>query len=273
MYFKIDYCSVYPYRIGLNTLKHSANTEFRFHYTTSQHVFNFVNSYDRLLYVIIIPKTDKVHVSENKFRCDKIIIEKIMPLWDIKTIQYLISMGADIHACSNRILRSASESGYLDIVEYLVSLGADIHAWNNSASLLASKAGHIEIVKYLVSLGADIRVYNNEALGYACANGNLNMVKYLISVGADMHAPRNSALRWASIYGRLNIVQYLVSIGADIHEDQAVKWASFYGHLDIVEYLVSIGADIHVDNDYALRMSLANDHLHVAQYLRNIIKE
>ena len=54
----------------------------------------------------------------------------------------------------NAAIKLASENGHLEIVQYLVSLGANIHADNEFAVLRASANGHLEVVKYLVSLGA-----------------------------------------------------------------------------------------------------------------------
>src|SRR5581483_11695734 len=49
------------------------------------------------------------------------------------------------------------ENGHLSTVQYLVSLGADIHADNNKAIIMASRYGHLSTVQYLVSVGADAR--------------------------------------------------------------------------------------------------------------------
>jgi len=46
--------------------------------------------------------------------------------------------------------RACDESN-LEVIEYLVSMGADIHANNDYAVRQASEKGHINIVKYLVS--------------------------------------------------------------------------------------------------------------------------
>src|SRR5581483_5095738 len=63
----------------------------------------------------------------------------------LSTVQYLVSLGADIHADNNWALRAASENGHRSIVEYLVSLGANIHANDNDndAVILASMNGHL----------------------------------------------------------------------------------------------------------------------------------
>src|SRR5581483_1667920 len=109
------------------------------------------------------------------------------------------------------------ENGHLSTVQYLVSVGADIYAYNNDAVRRASENGHLSTVQYLVSVGADIHADNNDAVRRASKNGHLSTVQYLVSVGADIHADNNDAVRRASKNGHLSTVQYLVSVGADIH--------------------------------------------------------
>ena len=56
-------------------------------------------------------------------------------------------------------LQSAAENGHLNIVQYLVSIGANIHASDDQALRLAAENGHLEIVQYLVSIGIYIYIY------------------------------------------------------------------------------------------------------------------
>src|SRR5581483_6603208 len=56
---------------------------------------------------------------------------------NLSTVQYLVSVGADIHANDNCAIKLASENGYLSTVQYLVSVGADIHAEDDEAVKLA----------------------------------------------------------------------------------------------------------------------------------------
>src|SRR5581483_2343648 len=99
------------------------------------------------------------------------------------------------------------ENGHLSTVQYLVSIGADIHAKNNYAVRLASLRGHLSTVQYLASIGADIHASNDNAISWASSSGHLSTVQYLISVGLDIHADDNYAVRWASFYGHLSTVQ------------------------------------------------------------------
>ncbi len=165
------------YRIGLNTCDDGL------YFVEPQHIFAYVMNGDKVC-IITIPK-DKDDMQspylEDILRSDTIIIEKIMPLWDIKTIQYLISIGADVHYHGDAVFEWAAYHGHLDIVQYLVLVGANITNW---ALCHAAEGGHLDIVKYLVSLGADIHADDNAALRWACLRNHLDIVQYLISMGA-----------------------------------------------------------------------------------------
>ncbi len=177
MYVKItrdDNLDRYHCRIGLNTC------ESGLYFVAPRHTFD--RMYGDKVCIITIPKdTQVVKWSGNYIKSDAIIIEKIMYLWDIKTIQYLISIGADIHYNGGIVVQYASRYGCLDIVQYLVLLGVNITSW---ALCHASERGHLDVVKYLVSLGTNIHAINNLALHYASIHGHVDVVQYLISMGA-----------------------------------------------------------------------------------------
>ena len=213
------------------------------YFTTIKHILKFLNMGIYLREVTIPEYAEMIEDPEGeKWRASKVILGERKDLCDVSTWEYLISVGADIHAENDEAIRWASLYGHIEVVKYLVSIGADIHANNNYAIRLASKHGHLEVVKYLVSIGADIHADNDYAIRYASEKGYLEVVKYLVSIGADIHALNDEAIRYASLNGHLEIVKYLVSLGADIHADNdyAIRYASLNGHLEIVKYLKSI---------------------------------
>ncbi len=123
----------YPFRIGKNTL--SMNTgrheyQYGFYYTTAQYIFEYVYYGDKVC-KITIPKDANHYTIYGKFLSEEIVIDKIMPLWDIETIQYLVYLGADIHIREEFILRHAVYKGFLDVVLYLISIGANIHVYDH----------------------------------------------------------------------------------------------------------------------------------------------
>ena len=80
----------------------------------------------------------------------------------------------------------ASEKGYLKTVKFLVSRGADMHAGNDEALIWASKYGYSEIIKFLIFEGADVHTMNDRALRYAQMNSHLEAVKNLVEKGAGI---------------------------------------------------------------------------------------
>jgi ankyrin repeat protein len=159
---------------------------------------------------------------------------------NLNMLKHLKDLEVDIN--TNQMLISASENGHLQVVEYLLSIGANIHARDDYAVRWASRNGHLKVVEYLVSVGADIHSDNDCTTRWASHNGHLEVVQYLVSVGANIHAIDDCAVRWASSNGHFEVVEYLVSVGADIHADNdyAIRWARAHKHLEIVKYLSSL---------------------------------
>ncbi len=215
-YFKITGNNLgnYPYRIGLNTLKHNDetfNTEMMcgpggLYFTTAKNIFGFVYCGHELC-IITLPKDAQVVQVINKIKSDKIIIEKKMLLWDGKTLDYLVSMGADANVDDSFVVRWACLHGYLFILQRLIEeMNATIH-------------------KY--------------ALACAAYNGHLDIVRYLVSMGADINAEQERALHAAATCGHLNVVEYIFSIGVKVLYLDIIESAYEYGHMDIVQFIFS----------------------------------
>ncbi len=184
----------YPYRVGLNTLKHN-NEVFNpdktcgpggLYYTTPAYIFNYVEFGDKLC-IISLPIKAKFVELDDKCKSDSIVIEKIMPLWRLKTISYLISIGANINNKNAGLLSTTAKYGRLEVMRYLVSsIGVDIHANDEQALVLAAMYGNLKVVQYLVYMGADIHINNDQALSLAYRNSKDKVVKYLTSMGCKM---------------------------------------------------------------------------------------
>ena len=243
----------FQYTDGLNILKEpfaekGSCVAGGLYFTDINNIFEFLN-FGIYLREITLPFDDpdfKIVKDRNKWRANKIILGKRYNLWEKETFEYLVSIGANVHAFSDFPLSWASGNGYLDVVKYLVSIGANVHVDNEYPLMYASVEGRLEVVKYLISVGANIHANNDSAIRHASEEGHLDVVKYLISVGANIHANNDSAIKHASEEGHLDVVKYLVAMGADIHSmnNYAVKYASKEGHTDVVNYLVSLGAKL-----------------------------
>jgi len=196
LYFKItnekENHNGFQYNDGLNVLKGEFNDDPKascvaggFYFTDTEHIFEFLN-YGIYLREVTLPTNDPdfkiVQDKNNKWRANKIFLGKKYNLNDVSTFEYLISNGVD----DDCAVRWASENGHLEVVQFLISNGADIHACNDYAIRWASINGHLEVVQFLISKGADIHADNDFAVRHASKNGHLEVVQFLISKGADI---------------------------------------------------------------------------------------
>ena len=182
---------------------------------------------------------------KKKYEIDQLCVDA-SAFGSLSVVEYLVSLGANIHEDDDDAVRRAPSRGHLEVVKYLVSLGANIRAHDDSAMLWASASGHLEVVKYLVSLGANIHTNNDKPLIMASAKGHFFVVKYLVSLGANIHAQKDYALRHASAYGRLEVVKYLVLSGANIHaiDYNYILDVGSRHRAEVIKYLVSLRANI-----------------------------
>ncbi len=119
----------YPYRVGLNTAKHY-NAEYRFYFSPKEYIFNHIYGINWMcivsnpqLYVITIPLDADFEMSnEEEGESDKIIVEKIIPLWDIRSIQYIVSFCRIYEYFPDHYIERARHialnAGHHDIVDY-----------------------------------------------------------------------------------------------------------------------------------------------------------
>ena len=148
------------------------------YFTTPKYICKFLR-FGIWLREVTIPDDAKIAHGDNKSKANKLIFGKRRDLRKIKTWEWLVSIGADIHADNDHALRMASLNGHLDVIKFLVSKGANINAYDDDALRLASLNGHLDIVKFLVSKGADIHAWNDNALRLASQNGHTQIVNYL----------------------------------------------------------------------------------------------
>ncbi len=127
-------------------------------------------------------------------------------------------------------LFNAIDCDDIKTVQTLLTAGANINAKNNhgeTALILAARRDHINIVKELIEKGADVNVQNengNTALMHAASRGYTTIVKKLLKKGADVNAQRingNTALMIAirNAYGENSYrttVKALLKAGADV---------------------------------------------------------
>lgn len=147
------------------------------HFCLAKDICNYID-YGTKLAVVKVPDEEDVYVDRIKFRTHRLCIEKIMPLEQIGTWDFLVKNGTDITAEDNFAVRYMSEYGYMDVVKYLHKHGADIRAENDQAVRMAASYGHLGVLRYLHENGADIHLYADEVMRMARLKGNMEIVKY-----------------------------------------------------------------------------------------------
>src|SRR5581483_11980040 len=90
---------------------------------------------------------------------------------NVREMNVLDEFSKEILLNAKKGLNWNCQNGHLSVVQYLVSVGADVHADDNAAVGQASRFGHLSIVQYLVSVGADIQAIDNYAVRRASENG------------------------------------------------------------------------------------------------------
>jgi hypothetical protein len=258
----------YQYKDGLNVLDKPFETTGScvvggLYFTTKEYIHHFLDygGNNGWLREITLPD-DALMVQDSetslvKYRADKIILGKRMPLYCKETVQecpWIITK----NYCNNG-LEYACCNGHLDIAKYMVECGAN--NFNNGLYYACIK-GHLDIAKYMVECGGN---NFNTGLRHACSNGHLDIAKYMVECGANDF---NNGLFNACYNGHLELAKYMVESGANDFNDGLYN-ACYNGHLDIVKYMVECGA---IDFNDGLYNACRNGHLEIQAYLKTLIK-
>lgn len=137
--------------------------------------------------------------------------------------------------------------GFLEFVEYLLSIGADVHVDLEHPLRVAVIHGHMKIIQCLLDHGA---IMNDSILVYAALHGNLEIIQYFVErtnevcreqnyQGVDIHFRDDVMLKIAVKNNHIRIVKYLVSKGANILAGNsfALNCAESKGYKEIEDYL------------------------------------
>nr|XP_034308574.1 uncharacterized protein LOC117683480 isoform X2 [Crassostrea gigas] len=188
-----------------------------------------------------------------------------------KTVQILLSNGADINQClengcmenGGSPLYAACQMGHNSTVQFLLNNGANINlCMKDGASplFIACQQGHDSIVQLLLNYGADINLCMEDganALAVACQNGHASTVQLLLNNGADVNLCMKvgaSPLFVACQNGHESTVQLLLNNGVDMnlcYEDGAspLYVACQNGHDCAVKLLLNNRADINCSKE------------------------
>ncbi len=123
------------------------------YFTDPKNICKFLN-YGIWLREVTIPEGAEMvkDPDGDKWRASQVILGARKDLREASTWEYLVSVGANVHAGNDEALQWASRYGQLEVVKYLVSVRANVHARDDEAIRLASARGYLEVVEYLKSI-------------------------------------------------------------------------------------------------------------------------
>jgi len=193
---------------------------------------------------------------------------------DTKTIEHLLSSGADVNAKDEHAqtaLMYSADNGHLQAVKILLSKGAKVDAQNAlsaTALMLAANRRHLEVVKALLGAGAAVNVtashgFTPLSVTVSGRDENaLRIVELLITAGAEVNSQDDEARtplmmacsgppappapppggKAPPIDTQLQTVESLLKSGArldlkDKYDQTALDYARYYGNEDLAKML------------------------------------
>jgi len=180
-----------------------------------------------------------------------------------------------LNSSGSSLLHKASENGNIKLIQTLVSIGADINHLNQRGYSPIFYAVHFKqasSVKILADLGADLNLLQGGAytpLWWAAYNGSLDICKSLIKGGADIEKQSATGLPMvaAAFNGNDDIVNLFLTKGAN--PDNQVEnsgWTPLHGaiimgHSSTIKLLFENGADPDIKDveGYSPLLRLIND--------------
>lgn len=283
LYFKITNKNErhhnYQYDDGLNTLEEKFNDDpndlhgsGRLYFSNGENICRYLNSESFYLREVFIPDSDsdlKIIKGETYFGANKIILGKRYCLNDSDILKYMISIGINIRAGNDTLIKWYCQKGYIDGVDFLLSHNIPVDIEDNCLIQLASLNNHLEMIKLLVTKGADAKCNTNRCIRWAAENGDIEMVKYLISIGCDSSVNNHCLIQLAAKCGHIELVKYLYENGLDpkSRNSLSIKWAAKYGHKNIVQYLLQITTHNDIDLMEAIKWSRENNHYEIIELL------
>ena len=109
------------------------------------------------------------------------------------------------------------------MVDYLIGIGADVHAENNDGHTALTKAKRLDIMNALIDAGADADIFmpeDNITLVRVSSGGYGKLVDAMIAAGAEINArdkDQYTALLWAAGNGHPNAENTLLAAGDDVN--------------------------------------------------------
>lgn len=114
-----------------------------------------------------------------------------------RVMDVLLGAGTRLVDIAGVALRAAAAVDNDDMLEFLTSLGADIHTDDDAALVAAATYGGITALEWLLAHGADVHAANDAALIAAVGALDTVTVEALLDAGAELHVGDALALQTA----------------------------------------------------------------------------
>ena len=260
----------------------------RLYFTKPKYIFEFA-SYGIYLRDVYLPVDEDgfqlvKDPGGDKYGANMIILGEKRNLFDVETIKYAISKGADLtRYCRNlygeamihgawelikflineklidklnmirmykNIYKNISFESFIDMLKYYKVQPNDLKKIINELFLNSCKGKSIDIVKYLVENGANIYYHNKESFFLTCNKNNIDTLKYLISINYGCGSISNKSignelLKNAIGKENINMIEYLLTICTDeIINNDLLIKAVKLDNLILIKYIVSSGHQI-----------------------------
>ena len=145
----------------------------------------------------------------------------------VDVVRYMCDLPRDRGGGSPRGNLGVHRTTLTNMVRYLCELppdrGVSPSAQSNHAIRTAAQSGHVDVVRYLCELSLDRGVnpstQGNNAIRAAAQNGHVDVVRYLCELpldrGVNPSAQGNDAIRAAAGHGHVDVVRYLCELPPD----------------------------------------------------------
>lgn len=279
----------FTYQPGLNVLKTEFNDNPKdscvpggFYFTTPEYIHNFFN-YGTMIGEINLPLDDPEFKmvkdpDGNKWRANKIIIDKLYKLFDPTIFEKYYDQFNIIV-----IFKWAIDSNYRDIINLIVKK-IGFECYDEIIKILnyiqhMDDASKIQIlyesygIKKLLVLLEFIGTTMGELITIAAQNENINLCRDLINENKTL---LGKVIRIAALHGTNNFCRDLINeYKNEVREnkyvfEEIIKKAAEDGDIDLVCCIITEkdnGINISMGHDYAMRYAAKNGHTIIVKLL------
>lgn len=173
----------------------------------------------------------------------------------IRKVKQFVKDGCDPFELNSTAMRLACMCGRARVVQYLISLGQDIHMNQEEFLRCAVDEGHLGVVKVLIKAGADVTVLDNVCLRHSVLNGDDLILAELLKAGADKTANNYEALFFICRDGNVPCAKLLLNL--ELPQEQVESLVVVAAHnqrVEIVRLLMSLYPNTKVTNEYLIKL-------------------